>query len=218
MLTVIDPQDDVPMPYDMGDEETENKLEEVVVAANTARLQEALGASLTADDVTLHKEASLLEAFVKSKTQGKKITKQNTAYAAIGFLKTYGAQLGLDVDVSRAAITNKLMEIANCGDTKYELRALELLGKHIDIGLFTNRSEVTIKHQDPDALEAEIKERVKRLLNADVIDVVPLMDSLEAELGLLDDDEEEVDEEEVDEEEVDEEEVDEEEVDEEANE
>jgi hypothetical protein len=66
-----------------------------------------------------------------------------------------------------------LMEIANCGDARYELKALELLGKHSDIGLFTDRSEITINYKNPEDLENAIKERVKRLLNADVIDVTP---------------------------------------------
>jgi hypothetical protein len=63
---------------------------------------------------------------------------------------------------------------------------LELLGKHSDIGIFTERSEMTIKYDDPEKLEKEIKERVKRLLNATVVDTVPLGDSLDEELGLLD--------------------------------
>ena len=110
----------------------------------------------------------------------------NTAFAAAAFLRTYGQQLAMDAAAARAAITNKLMEIANCGDTRYELRALELLGKHSDIGIFTERSEMTIKYDDPEKLEKEIKERVKRLLNATVVDTVPLGDSLDEELGLLD--------------------------------
>jgi hypothetical protein len=83
----------------------------------------------------------------------------------------------------RTAITNKLIEIANCGETKYELKALELLGKHSDIGLFTERSEININYNSPEALESAIKERVKRLLNADVIDITPLGMDLDEELG-----------------------------------
>jgi hypothetical protein len=75
------------------------------------------------------------------------------------------------------------MELANCGDPKYELKALELLGKHSDIGLFTERSEVTINYKDPADLENAIKERVKRLLNAELIDVTPNRISIEDELG-----------------------------------
>ena len=70
------------------------------------------------------------------------------------------------------------------GDTKFELKALELLGKHSDIGLFTQKSEITINYKNPDDLENAIKERVKRLLNADVIDVTPLNSNLDDELGV----------------------------------
>jgi hypothetical protein len=76
------------------------------------------------------------------------------------------------------------MEIANCGETKFELKALELLGKHSDIGLFTERSEITINYKNPEELENAIKERVKRLLNADVIDVIPIGLDLDRELGI----------------------------------
>jgi hypothetical protein len=77
------------------------------------------------------------------------------------------------------------MEIANCGDTRYELKALELLGKHSDIGIFTERSEITINYQNPKDLEEAIKERVKRLLNASVVDVSPLNANLDEELGVF---------------------------------
>jgi hypothetical protein len=77
------------------------------------------------------------------------------------------------------------MELANCGDPKFELKALELLGKHSDIGLFTERSEVTINYKNPQDLETAIKERVKRLLNAELIDVTPVDVSLEEEFGSL---------------------------------
>jgi hypothetical protein len=88
----------------------------------------------------------------------------------------------------RSAITTKLMEIANCGDPRYELKALELLGKHSDIGLFTERSEITINHKSSSDLEDAIKERIKRLLNAEIVDVTPIADSLDLELGIADPD------------------------------
>ena len=76
------------------------------------------------------------------------------------------------------------MEIANCGDPKFELKALELLGKHSDIGLFTSRSEVTINYKNPEDLENAIKERVKRLLNAEYVDITPMSMNLDEELGI----------------------------------
>jgi hypothetical protein len=63
-------------------------------------------------------------------------------------------------------------------------KALELLGKHSDIGLFTERSEITINYKNPEDLEHAIKERVKRLLNADIVDVSPIGVDLDEQLGI----------------------------------
>jgi acyl carrier protein len=74
-----------------------------------------------------------------------------------------------------------------------------LLGKHSDIGLFTERSEITINYNSPEALETAIKERIKRLLNADVIDVTPIGMDLDEELGVYVPPEQEEEEEQTDE-------------------
>ena len=72
--------------------------------------------------------------------------------------------------------------MTDCGDPKIEIKALELLGKHSDIGLFTERSEITVHHTTSKGLEESIKERIKRLMNAEVTDVTPL-DDLDTLLG-----------------------------------
>jgi hypothetical protein len=95
--------------------------------------------------------------------------------------------LAADVSDVRSALTNKLLELANCGDPRFELKALELLGKHSDIALFTERSEVTVNYKNSTDLESAIKERIKRLLKTDVVDVEPITpraDVLDAELGV----------------------------------
>lgn len=179
----VEPTKDKPIPYDLSDDVTPTLLEELAVAGNTAELKAQLGAPLEVTPETAEKEKNLLEQVVKDR-KVQHLTNQTTALAAAQFLREYGSTLALDVAQARSAITNKLMEIANCGDTRYELKALELLGKHSDIGLFTERSEITINYQNPEELEKAIKERVKRLLNADVIDVTPLGADLDEELGV----------------------------------
>ena len=179
----ITPTTDHPVPFSTEEPELNNFMDEVAVAANTAELLEELGAPLEVDPSTLEREKALIDA-VARKQQAAPLKNYSTALAASGFLKTYGQNIAFDVGQVRAALTNKLLEIANCGETKYELKALGLLGKHSDIGLFTERSEITINYNSPDALEAAIKERVKRLLNADVIDVTPVGMDLDEELGV----------------------------------
>jgi hypothetical protein len=179
----VEPTDEYNVPYSEHDESCDSLMDQVAVLANTAELQVAMGAPLEVTEDTAEREKQLLEAALRSK-KIESFQTPTTAFAAAGFLRTYGSQLALDVAQTRSALTNKLMEIANCGDPKFELKALELLGKHSDIGLFTSRSEVTINYKNPEDLENAIKERVKRLLNADVIDVSPLGMNLDEELGI----------------------------------
>lgn len=179
----IEPTTHHPLPFDTDDEVASTFAEEVAVAANTVEMQFALGASLDVDEATAGQEKTLINQALKNRNT-KNLTNPNTAFAAAAFLRTYGQQIALDAAQTRSAITHKLMELANCGDPRYELKALELLGKHSDIGLFTERSEITINYKTPEDLEQAIKERVKRLLNADVIDVTPIGADLDEQLGV----------------------------------
>lgn len=179
----VEPTDEYDVPYSEHDESADSFIDQVGVLANTAELQVELGAPLEITEEDAEREKQLLEAALRSK-KIENFQTPTTAFAAAGFLRTYGAQLALDVAQARSAITHKLMEIANCGDPKFELKALELLGKHSDIGLFTSRSEITVNYKNPEDLENAIKERVKRLLNADIIDVSPLSANLDEELGI----------------------------------
>ena len=179
----VEPSKDHPVPFDLSEQEPTTFIEEVQVAGATAELLAELGAPLEVTPEDAEREKKLLEAVVKNRKK-EPLQQLSTAYGAAAFLRSYGQQMAFDAAQARTAITAKLMEIANCGDIKYELKALELLGKHSDIGLFTERSEITINYKDPTDLENAIKERVKRLLNADIIDVTPIGVDLDEELGV----------------------------------
>jgi len=180
----IEPTDEYPVPYDTSDEELDAFADRLASVANTAELLEGLGAPVEATKGSLREEAQLVDRAINNQTITPLKSSLPAALGAAAFLKSYGQSRALDIDAVRAALTNKLLEIADCGETKYELKAIELLGKHSDIGLFTERSEVTVNYNNPESLEAAIKERVKRLLNADIIDIKPLGMDLDEELGL----------------------------------
>jgi hypothetical protein len=187
MTTVnIEPSKEHPIPYAPEDMQTSSFAEELAVVSNTAELLEQLGPppEMSVEDAA--KAANLVEQAVK--TQDKKaLAVPNAAFAAREFLRIYSARLAVEMNDVRSALTNKLMEIANCGDARLELKAIELLGKHSDIALFTERSEVTINYKTSGDLEFAIKERVKRLLNADIIDVPSVSDmDLDRTLGVVD--------------------------------
>jgi hypothetical protein len=178
----IEPTDKHPVPFSLDEEVLPTYMDEVVIAANTAELIESLGAPLEVDEKTIEKEKVLIKSALKGKNR-EALKSLPVALAASSFVREYGHNLAHDITEVRAALTNKLLEIANCGDTKFELRALELLGKHSDISLFTERSEININYNSPDALETAIKERVKRLLNAKIIDMPTVSEDLDEELG-----------------------------------
>ena len=179
----VEPTKDHPVPYIVQDDETKSFTDELAVTANTLNILEELGAGPDIDLETARAEKNLVQNALK--TQNKKAMQSvaTAAYAAREFIKEYANQVSADVNEVRSALTTKLLALANCGDPKFELKAIELLGKHSDIALFTERSEITINHKSSADLEEAIKERVKRLLNADVVDVTPIMDDLDAELA-----------------------------------
>ena len=182
----IEPSDEYPVPYHTGDEELDNFADRLASVANTADLLEELGAPVEATKGTLSEEAALIDKAISQQSIAPLKSSLPAAVGVSAFLKAYGQSRAFDVDQIRAALTNKLLEIADCGEVKYELKAIELLGKHSDIGLFTERSEININYNNPESLEEAIKERVKRLLNADVIDIKPLGMDLDEELGISD--------------------------------
>jgi hypothetical protein len=192
-IVEVEPSNNHPVPYDTSAEKSKTLVEEIEVAGNTAELQVELGASLDISEGDVEREKELLRAVAEAKKPSN-LTNQTTAFSAATFLRAYGSQLALDAAEARAAITNKLMEIADCGDPRYELKALELLGKHSDIGIFTERSEITVNYKSPEDLEKAIKDRVKNLLNATVVDVTPAGGASEEELddilGVIEHDEE----------------------------
>ena len=172
-----------PVPFDLSDEQPKTHADSIAVAVNTVDLINGLGPSIDFNDDDLHKAADLLTGAQKSNTP-KTVTKSAEAAAAHHLVRKFDFQAFEDALQARNFITNKLIELADNGDPKIELKALELLGKHSDIGLFTERSEITVHHTTSTALENSIKERVKRLLNTDITDVTPL-DDLDAQLGAV---------------------------------
>ncbi len=186
----IQPTTEHPLPFDMSDEQPKTHKDGIAIAVNTSNLIDKLGPGLDYEDKDLHKTAELFNGTDKPATP-KHITVPAEAKAASVLIKTFDFQAFADIQQARTFITNKLVKMTDCGDPKIEIKALELLGKHSDIGLFTERSEITVHHTTSKGLEDSIKERIKRLMNADITDVTPL-DDLDTLLGPAEDTREDV--------------------------
>lgn len=177
----IEPSKEHPIPFDLSEEKPKTLSDSIAIAANTADMIESLGGSIDFNEKDEQAARELIRGQSKTSTP-QHVTQPGVARHASAILKRYDYQAIEDAQQARSFITNKLIELADCGDAKIEIKALELLGKHSDIGIFTERSEITIHHKSSVELENSIKERIKRLLNSDIVDITPL-DDLDAQLG-----------------------------------
>lgn len=89
----------------------------------------------------------------------------------------------------RHLVTNRLLQESDNPDPRIRIRALELLGKISDVGLFTDRTEVTITHQTTDDLKSKLREKLTRLTKPvyEVRGGIQMSDTIvdvDAELGL----------------------------------
>lgn len=175
----IEPTGNIPVPFDLTDEQPKTQSDAVAIAANTVDLISELGGSI---DFSPEDGKKAVDLVSKSKSKPEHVRDSRTAAALRVMIRENDFQAFADVQQARHFVTNRLIDLATCGDPRLELKALELLGKHSDIGLFTERSEITVHHTTSESLEASIKERVKRLLNADITDV-PQADDLDQILG-----------------------------------
>lgn len=89
----------------------------------------------------------------------------------------------------RYLITNKLILETKSSNPHIRLRALELLGKFAEVGLFVERQEITITHQSTDDLKKRLREKLDILTKKtddaqDVVDVGGEFINVKEELGL----------------------------------
>ena len=99
-------------------------------------------------------------------------------------LREYDNEFVADAAQMRLVVTNKLLDLASCGDPKIEIKATEMLGKISDVGLFSEKTEITVTYNNVSDLDAAIKDKVRKMLMAQgVTDVTPIDIDLDAEFG-----------------------------------
>lgn len=67
----------------------------------------------------------------------------------------------------RTYVTNKLLLETDNADPRIRMRSLELLGKISDVGLFTDKTEITMRHRPTEELEQLLRERLTRVIEGD---------------------------------------------------
>jgi len=186
----IVPDNEHPYPDSLSDEVGDSLKENTRIAASTASLMAELGMPFEMTEDDQEEARKLFNAVDVEKKRNSSASSYNppelykgsVAIKLGALLDAYDGQVVNDAVQARNYITNRLLEISQCGDVKYELRAIELLGKLSDVGAFTEKSEITVTHKTSDDLRKAIQDKIQRLLDMDVVDVEAK--TLEEELGL----------------------------------
>jgi hypothetical protein len=186
----VEPDLSIPFPDD--NPVLANFIEKAQAACNTAELLE-LDMEPTEQDLSTAEKAVYAVAENEEKAN-KKLVKQDQKPAVYKSVKSILDEYSLRVVDNamqiRLLVTNKLILDSDSPDDRTRLRALEMLGKITDVGLFTEKSEVTITHRSTEDLVSSIRSKLHRLMHPDDVTDIKAVEvngesiDVDAELGL----------------------------------
>jgi hypothetical protein len=107
----------------------------------------------------------------------------NVAERIRTMLNEYNSHTVADAAELRMVVTNKLLDLSMCGDPRIEIKAAEMLGKISDVGLFTEKTEITVTYNSVADIDNAIKDKVRKMLLAHGADLSPVDIDIDAELG-----------------------------------
>lgn len=146
-------------------------------AAGTARLLAEAGLEIVFNDEVLDdaaataRQAARDPTALQTRSAIKTITKKTPAALILTeeILKNYGHKIVEEASQVRHMVVNKLIQETENPDARIRVKALELLGKVSDVGLFTEKQEITITHQTSDDLRDRLRRKLQKM-----VDITPL--------------------------------------------
>lgn len=98
------------------------------------------------------------------------IMKPATVLKLEAILSEYDQRVINHADQIRYLVTNKLVELSDHRDPKVQLKAVELLGKIADVGMFVEKQEITYKQISDDELQKRLAAKLGLLIEGEVVD------------------------------------------------
>jgi len=146
-------------------------LEERVAAAMATLGVIATGVQVDDEDIRVAQEIFIGQKLASDKT----LASPGTVVHLDALLSEYDKQIVKSAAQIRTYVTNRLLLDSNHPDPKVRLRCYEMLGKISDVGLFTEKTEVTMRHRPTEELEQLLRERLSKTLEGVAV-VVPELD------------------------------------------
>lgn len=167
---------DASSPAEDGDTQ-EGYMATLEAAAGTARLLASAGLDITFGEEDLDEAAAVARQAARNPTALqtraaiKAIPRKTPAALLLTekILKDYGHKIVEEASQVRHMVVNKLIQETENPDARIRVKALELLGKVSDVGLFTEKQEITVTHQTSDDLRNRLRQKLERMM----VDVTP---------------------------------------------
>lgn len=189
MSIKVRPDPTKPLPDDFESEEPTTFAERVRVAAATAKMLLEAGAEIPVATQDKKEAEEIFQAYTNPEHKNpspNKVQQVLNTPASVQhlymMLSEYDHQVVQEAVQLRRYVTNKLLEDTNLTDPRHRLRALELLGKISDVGLFSDKTEITVKNVTQEELEQQIRSKLFKILSSNAQDVDEA-DIIEAEFG-----------------------------------
>ena len=169
MTLFIEPEIGVPLADDMPNVDLKERAE---AACNTALelAEHGLDLEPTVEDEDTAAKLALAYADDPEKTSKKVTTKKAAKLTPASIVLTnnilqeFGHSVAESATQIRYLVTNKLLLESENDDPRIRIRALELLGKISDVGLFAEKTEVTVTHQSTDDLRDKLRGKLEKLV------------------------------------------------------
>ena len=170
MTTAIIPDFGVDIPPGISYLDLRERAE---AACNTVKLLEEQGLDVTPDEADNTVASILATTYAEDpdKTSKKVSNTKLTTLTPASIvqtqliLKEFSHLVATNAAEIRNLVTNKLVLETENADPRTRMRALELLGKISDVGLFAERKEVTITHQNTTELQEKLRTKLEKLKN-----------------------------------------------------
>lgn len=177
-----DVEEHIPIPTGIT-KKYKNVREKAAAACNAAKLLEAEGYS--GEETTLKDSRDAAKILLESLSKGEEpkpavvnnaLSTPGGAYFVRSILQEYDMEVVHEAKTLRHYVTNKLIVESDNNDARIRMKALELLGKISDVGLFTERTEITVNQRSTSELEDTLKSKLKKLMGG--VDVVEAVDAV----------------------------------------
>ena len=167
MPIIATPEVGIPLPFDIKPEEIDDFREKAHVMFQTVKELAELGLSV---EVTEQDKQEARLAFAASTPPVPARATPGTIVHLESILNEWDQEV---LDVGRRLrnyVTNKLIVEITDPDPKVRLKSLEMLGKVSNVGLFSERVDITVTHRTINDIESDLKKTLE-LFTGQVIDV-----------------------------------------------